>query len=187
MGNGVVYITNHDRKYSSMKRVCDELKAEGQISAQCRTLFIEDGAGRDASLAAAMQGSNLVIVHLMKNAMNTPLWNHCRDFLCDNKVPFFIDANDGDVQDSRFIDDDKLARFKLYCLYGGPENYKNLWLYAESFNDEHKARSAASRNLTGIRDLCTICQRKLYGKCRRLSENSCKAAAGHYRPPVLQR
>ena len=139
MGNGVVYITNHDRKYSSMKRVCDELKAEGQISAQCRTLFIEDGAEWDASLAAAMQGSNLVIVHLMKNAMNTPLWNHCRDFLCDNKVPFFIDANDGDVQDSRFIDDDKLARFKLYCLYGGPENYKNLWLYAESFNDEHKA------------------------------------------------
>ena len=132
MGNGVVYITNHDRKYSSMKRVCDELKAEGQISAQCRTLFIEDGAEWDASLAAAMQGSNLVIVHLMKNAMNTPLWNHCRDFLCDNKVPFFIDANDGDVQDSRFIDDDKLARFKLYCLYGGPENYKNLWLYAES-------------------------------------------------------
>ena len=124
MGNGVVYITNHDRKYSSMKRVCDELKAEGQISAQCRTLFIEDGAEWDASLAAAMQGSNLVIVHLMKNAMNTPLWNHCRDFLCDNKVPFFIDANDGDVQDSRFIDDDKLARFKLYCLYGGPENYK---------------------------------------------------------------
>lgn len=139
MGNGVVYITNHDRKYSSMKRVCDELKAEGQISAQCRTLFIEDGAEWDASLAAAMQGSNLVIVHLMKNAMNTPLWNHCRDFLCDNKVPFFIDANDGDVQDSRFIDDDKLARFKLYCLYGGPENYKNLWLYAEYFNDEHKA------------------------------------------------
>lgn len=116
MGNGVVYITNHDRKYSSMKRVCDELKAEGQISAQCRTLFIEDGAEWDASLAAAMQGSNLVIVHLMKNAMNTPLWNHCRDFLCDNKVPFFIDANDGDVQDSRFIDDDKLARFKLYCM-----------------------------------------------------------------------
>ena len=37
MGNGVVYITNHDRKYSSMKRVCDELKAEGQISAQSRT------------------------------------------------------------------------------------------------------------------------------------------------------
>ena len=70
MGNGVVYITNHDRKYSSMKRVCDELKAEGQISAQCRTLFIEDGAEWDASLAAAMQGSNLVIVHLMKNAMN---------------------------------------------------------------------------------------------------------------------
>lgn len=90
MGNGVVYITNHDRKYSSMKRVCDELKAEGQISAQCRTLFIEDGAEWDASLAAAMQGSNLVIVHLMKNAMNTPLWNHCRDFLCDNKVPFLL-------------------------------------------------------------------------------------------------
>lgn len=90
MGNGVVYITNHDRKYSSMKRVCDELKAEGQISAQCRTLFIEDGAEWDASLAAAMQGSNLVIVHLMKNAMNTPLWNHCRDFYVTIRSLFLL-------------------------------------------------------------------------------------------------
>lgn len=138
MRSGVIYVTNHDRKYSSMKNACDELKTEGQISENCQALFIGDGEEWNFSLAAKLQNAGLVIVHLMKNAMNTPLWSECKNFLCDNKIPFFIDANDGDVQDSQFIDEDKLERFKLYCMYGGHENYKNLWLYAESYNDKSK-------------------------------------------------
>ena len=132
----IVYMTNHDRRYAAIRKACDLLQEDGRISDLCIPVFLEKTSDWNFSWERKMKGSSLVMVHLMKNALKSSFWQDCRRYLDQHGIPYFVDAVDeGTAEHSESITDEMMKCFREYCLYGGMENFKNLWLYANSLFD----------------------------------------------------
>lgn len=66
-----------------------------------------------------------------------------------------MDAVDGNTAEhSGALTDDMMKKFREYCLYGGMENFRNLWLYASSLFDKSLPEPPAPQSYTwaGIYD-----------------------------------
>lgn len=151
----IIYMTNHDRRYAAIKKACDGLQEEGKISDLCIPVFLERTSDWDRSWERKMKGASLVMIHLMKNGLKSRFWKDCRNFLDRSGIPYFVDAVDGDTAEhSGSLSDDMMKRFREYCLYGGMENFRNLWLYASSLFDSSIAEPPAPQSYTwaGIYD-----------------------------------
>ena len=132
----IVYMTNHDRRYAAIRKACDLLQEDGRISDLCIPVFLEKTSDWNFSWERKMKGSSLVMVHLMKNALKSSFWQDCKRYLDQHGIPYFVDAVDeGTAEHSESITDEMMKCFREYCLYGGMENFKNLWLYANSLFD----------------------------------------------------
>lgn len=151
----IIYMTNHDRRYAAIRKACDALQDEGKISDLCIPVFIERTSDWNLSWDRKMKGASLVMVHLMKNGLKSAFWKDCKSFLDRNGIPYFVDAVDGDTAEhSDSITDEMMNHFREYCLYGGMENFKNLWLYASSLFDSSIEKPARPETYTwaGIYD-----------------------------------
>lgn len=151
----IIYMTNHDRRYAAIRKACEALQEEGKISDLCLPVMIEKTSDWDRSWERKMKGACLVMVHLMKNGLKSNFWKECRRFLDGEGIPYFVDAVDGGAAEhSESLTDDMMKHFREYCLYGGMENFKNLWLYANSLFDSAIEKPEAPKTYTwaGIYD-----------------------------------
>ena len=151
----IVYMTNHERRYAAIRKACDALQEKGRISDLCIPVFIERTSDWNRAWRRKMEGSSLVMIHLMKNALKSSFWKECRSFLKKKGIPYFVDAVDGDTAEhSESMTDDMVRRFREYCLYGGMDNFKNLWLYANSLFDSsiEKPKDPEAYTWAGIYD-----------------------------------
>lgn len=127
----IIYMTNHDRRYAAMRKACGELQEEGRISDLCIPVLAERSSDWNASWERKFTGASLVMIHFMKNASKSPFWKACRSFLEAHGIPYFLDSVEGDAAEhSTAIETSVLHQFRLYFLYGGNTNYRNVWLYA---------------------------------------------------------
>ena len=139
----ILYMTNHDRRYASMKKACEALQEKRLISDLSISVRVERTSDWSRNWERKVSGASLVMIHLMKNALKSSFWKDCKNFLDQNHIAYFVDAIDGDMAEhSASIDGDVLETFRKYCLYGGLSNFKNLWLYANGLFDD-KAEKAA--------------------------------------------
>ena len=151
----VVYMTNHDRRYASMKAACEALQEKREISDLCIPVKVERSSEWSRNWERKLSGSSLVMIHLMKNALKSSFWRDCRNFLEKSHISYFVDAIDGDTAEhSDSISGDVLTHFRKYSLYGGLSNFKNLWLYANSLfdNQAEKAKEPEAYTWAGIYD-----------------------------------
>ena len=151
----IIYMTNHDRRYAAIKKACDGLQEEGRISDLCIPVFLERTSDWNRSWERKMKGASLVMIHLMKNGLKSRFWRDCRSFLEKSGIPYFVDAVDGNTAEhSGALTDDMMKKFREYCLYGGMENFRNLWLYASSLFDKSLPEPPAPQSYTwaGIYD-----------------------------------
>ena len=155
MDTKIIYMTNHDRRYASMKEACDRLQEKRRISDLCIPVKVERSSDWNRNWERKLSGSSLVMIHLMKNALKSSFWKDCKNFLDRNGIPYFVDAIDGETAEhSDSISDDVLTHFRQYSLYGGLENFENLWLYGQSLFDGkgEKAAPPEAYSWAGIYD-----------------------------------
>lgn len=143
MDTKIIYMTNHDRRYASMKSACEALQDKRRISDLCIPVKVERTSDWNRNWERKLSGSSLVMIHLMKNALKSSFWKECKQFLDQAHIPYFVDAIDGETAEhSESISPEVLQQFRQYSLYGGLSNFENLWLYSQSLFDE-KAEKAA--------------------------------------------
>lgn len=126
-----------------MKHACEALQEKRRISDLCIPVKVERSSDWNRNWERKVSGSSLVMIHLMKNALKSSFWKECKQFLDQAKIPYFVDAIDGETAEhSDSISPEVLQQFRQYSLYGGLSNFENLWLYSQSLFDA-KAEKAA--------------------------------------------
>ncbi len=132
-----------------MKQACEALQEKRLISDLCISVKVERSSDWNRNWERKLSGSSLVMIHLMKNALKSTFWKDCKQFLDKNGISYFVDAIDGETAEhSDSISGDVLTHFRKYSLYGGMENFKNLWLYANGLFTRNKEIAKAPEAYT---------------------------------------
>ena len=109
----ILYMTNHDRRYASMKKACEALQEKRLISDLSISVRVERTSDWSRNWERKVSGASLVMIHLMKNALKSSFWKDCKNFLDQNHIAYFVDAIDGDMAEhSASIDGDVLETFR---------------------------------------------------------------------------
>ena len=92
MKGKIIYLTNVDRRFSMMRKSCEDLKLSGDIPKECETIKVENTALWSKLWEDKLQGSQLVIIRFMGTTVRTAFWNKCLPFLKYHDIPFYMDA-----------------------------------------------------------------------------------------------
>ena len=77
MSGKVIYLTNVDRRFSMMKKCCDELKHSKDIPQGYDTIKVENTSVWDKIWQEKLVGSHMIIIRFMGTTIRTNFWNKC--------------------------------------------------------------------------------------------------------------
>ena len=139
MRGKIIYLTNVDRRFSMMRKSCEDLKLSGDIPKECETIKVENTALWSKLWEDKLQGSQLVIIRFMGTTVRTAFWNKCLPFLKYHDIPFYMDAQGSAEEEVKEgIKEEVIDKIRKYTFYSGIENYKNFWIYLASLFDVTK-------------------------------------------------
>ena len=137
MSGKVIYLTNVDRRFSMMKKCCDELKHSKDIPQGYDTIKVENTSVWDKTWQEKLVGSHMIIIRFMGTTIRTNFWNKCLSFLETYKIPYYMDAQGSAEEEVKWgLDENVINRIKKYTFYSGVENYRNFWIYLASLVKE---------------------------------------------------
>ncbi|MEE3452940.1 hypothetical protein [Dialister sp.] len=144
----ILYITNVDRRYAMMGAACRGLKAEGKLRADCDVLKVESDSRWTREWEEKLSSASLVLIRWMGNTIRTRFWDRCRFFMEKENIPYFMDAaGSAEGEAGRGLEHPAIQVLQQYAQYGGMENYKNFWLYAQSLLSGENERVKAPEKL----------------------------------------
>lgn len=143
MEEKIIYMTNVDRRFAMMNRACNTLQQEGKLGGRCRAIKVSADERWSGVWQKRLSGCDIVLIRWMGNTIRTAFWDKCRLFLEQTGIPYYMDASgSAEGEAGKGVAADIIKKFKEYSLYGGVDNYKNLWLYVASlFNPERHAEA----------------------------------------------
>lgn len=149
----ILFLTNVIRRIGMMQQTLDRLKQEGKIDTACACRWITDNTQWDNKWQQELDDSAFVLMKWMGSGLDTPFLQKCLHYLKQKHLPFYIDASgskEGEV--SQAVPVDIIAFIKQYALYGGEQNYYNLWLYLQQLvnKGEEQIPSPDPIHWTGI-------------------------------------
>ncbi len=149
----ILFLTNVIRRIGMMQQTLDRLKQEGKIDTACACRWITDNTQWDNKWQQELDDSAFVLMKWMGSGLDTPFLQKCLHYLKQKHIPFYIDASgskEGEV--SQAVPVDIIAFIKQYALYGGEQNYYNLWLYLQQLvnKGEEQIPSPDPIHWTGI-------------------------------------
>ena len=129
----ILYITNVDRRYAMMGAACRQLKSAGKLHTDCDVLKIASDSRWTRDWEERLSSASLVLIRWMGNTIRTRFWDRCRFFMEKENIPYFMDAaGSAEGEAGRGLEHPAIQVLQQYAQYGGMENYKNFWLYAQS-------------------------------------------------------
>lgn len=129
----ILYITNVDRRYAMMGAACRGLKADGRLMPGCDVLKVSSDTLWSGEWREVLSSASLVLIRWMGNTIRTGFWDKCRFFMERENIPYFMDAaGSAEGEAGRGLEHPVIQVLQQYAQYGGMENYRNFWLYAQS-------------------------------------------------------
>ena len=126
----VVILSNTDGYYSLVKKSLNRLKEENIIKNECAAYLVTDGCFWDSYWQQLLEGSEVVLIEWMGVTLETPYLQGALAYLQNKGIAFKIHAGgeaEGNASNAFEAADHVLAA--KYGVYGGIENFKNLWLW----------------------------------------------------------
>ena len=130
----ILFLTNVIRRMGMMQQTLDRLQQEGKLNSSCACRWLTDNIQWDNKWQQELDDTSFVLMKWMGSGLDTPFLQKCLHYLKQKHIPFYIDAagsKEGEV--SQAVPLDIIAVIKQYALYGGEQNYYNLWLYLQQF------------------------------------------------------
>ncbi|HIU63576.1 MAG TPA: cobaltochelatase subunit CobN [Candidatus Avacidaminococcus intestinavium] len=128
----ILYLTNIDRRYAMMKKALNELQQEkGMLLANCECHKISERAVWSTEWETKLIDTDVLMLKWMGSGLDTLFLRKLVPFIQKNNIRFYIDA--AGTEENELVDGlsaEDVHQIKLYALYNGTENYKNLWLFA---------------------------------------------------------
>lgn len=129
----IVFLTNMERQYVMLERARDNLFRENRLKSEGRTVFLHDSVLWGGEWQNMFAASDIVIFKWMGNGLDTNFLKKASDFLQSNKITHVMLITDPGVEDLRYgITPEDRETLQKYLLYGGAENYRNLWFWLSS-------------------------------------------------------
>ena len=129
----ILFMTNVVRRMAMMQDTLAALQSEpGNMHSPAVCRWITDNTAWDATWPLELRGCGLVLVKWMGTGLDTPFLNQLLAWLKQYKVPYYIDAAGADQPELfQFLRGKAVQDIRNYFLYGGQENYRHLWQYAD--------------------------------------------------------
>lgn len=129
----VLFLTNVIRRMGMMKQTLDKLQSENKIGCDSACCWITESTQWDDKWQKMLNGTDILLMKWMGTGLDTPFLQRCRKYLTQHKITYYIDAAGSDEpQLSAGLTLEQVAQIKKYAMFGGTENYYNLWQYAAS-------------------------------------------------------
>lgn len=128
----IIFITNIDRRYAMMKKALQELQEDCQMDAEAMSIKISEGEKWSQDWENLLSQADFFCIKWMGNGLDTPFFKKLLPFLQVTKASYYIDAAGTEENEIvSGIEKPILYKIKMYSLYNGLVNFKNLWLYTK--------------------------------------------------------
>ncbi len=125
----IIFLTNLERQFAMLERAREDLVREGILPCG-QAVFLHDDVVWEQQWRETFADSALVVFSWMGMSEDTEFLTEGAAFLRANHIPHVMLASDPYPEENRQgvtqADQDAIAR---YLMYGGFENYRNLWLW----------------------------------------------------------
>ena len=126
----VVILSNTDGYYALAKKSLNSLRKDNILKDEGAAYLVTEGCLWDCYWEQLLEGSEVVIIEWMGVTLETPYLQGALNYLKKRDIAFKIHAG-GEAEGNAsniFKADDHVLTAK-YSVYGGIENFKNLWLW----------------------------------------------------------
>ncbi|MDO4177958.1 MAG: cobaltochelatase subunit CobN [Phascolarctobacterium sp.] len=126
----VIIFSNTDGYYSTAKKALNILREEKQLTDEAAAFLITDNDVWDGYWEKQLDGCEVVLLDWMGVTLETTLLEAIKASLEKKGIPFKMRAGDEAEGNASygFEPKDHVTVMK-YAVYGGVENFKNLWLW----------------------------------------------------------
>lgn len=126
----IVFLTNLERQYVMLERARHSLGQEGRLMSEGRMVLLNDSVSWGAEWAKTFTVSDIVIFTWMGSGLDTNFLKKAAEFLRTGKVTYSMLISDPGAETlERGISPQERETLQKYLLYGGMDNYRNLWLW----------------------------------------------------------
>lgn len=134
----ILYLTNVIRSMGMMQQTLDELQRIEKMSPDCACCWITDSTAWDENWSKELKNTNFLMLRWMGTGLETPFLKRLKSFLDNNKIPYYLDVAGKDEELSYGLPLENLADIKKYVMFGGEQNYTNLWCYLDALSQGQK-------------------------------------------------
>ena len=128
----LLYMTNVIRSMGMMQQALDQLQQEGKLPKDDACQWITEDTVWNNAWQERLQEVDLVYLKWMGTGLDTPFLKKAVDYLKALHKRFYIDAAGSDVNELvNGLQGEQIALLRNYAMYGGEENYYNLWQYMD--------------------------------------------------------
>jgi len=129
----IVFLTNMERQYVMLERARDNLLQEKSLQSEGRTVFLTDAVIWGDEWQETFAASDVIVFTWMGSGLNTDFLKKAADFLQSNKITYIMLIPDPGAGELCYgITPEDRKTLQKYLLYGGIENYRNLWFWLSS-------------------------------------------------------
>lgn len=149
----ILFLTNVIRRMGVMQQTLTRLQDENTLFNESSCHWITEATTWDAKWEQQLKSCNLLIMKWMGTGLDTPFLKRCVKILNDYKIVYYIDAAGTDEGELSYgLSMEQIRAIKEYSLYGGEQNYYNLWQYLEAVlrNDEQSVAQPKAIHWCGI-------------------------------------
>lgn len=144
----ILFMTNVIRSLGMMQQALEQLQQEGKLPATDACQWITEETVWDGTWQERLQAVDLVYLKWMGTGLDTPFLRKAVDYLKLLHKKFYIDAAGSDVNElTNELQPEQIILLRDYAIYGGEENYYNLWQYMDQLLSGRSITAPAPQSL----------------------------------------
>ncbi len=127
----ILFLTNVIRRMGMMQQTLEQVQKEMTAEGSC--IWITDKTEWDGAWQQRISEAQLILVKWMGTGMDTPFLRQFLAQIQKKKIPHYIDAaGTSEGEYSLQLSAAEVQAVKEYFMFGGEQNYANLWRYADA-------------------------------------------------------
>lgn len=126
----ILFLTNVIRRMGIMEKTLQALQEESTDFFYNKCIWITESTEWNNSWKEDLKNTDLVFVKWMGSGIDTAFLKKLLRYLNENNIAYYIDAAGTDEKEyCSGLNDEQVIKIKKYSMFGGEENYRNLWKY----------------------------------------------------------
>lgn len=130
--NKILFLTNVIRRMSIMEKTLAALQRKNDYYSNNKCIWITDNTEWNNIWKNDLNDANFVLVKWMGTGLDTRFLKNLLRYLNEKNIVYYIDAAGTDEKEySNGLNNTQITRIREYSMFGGEENYYNLWRYVD--------------------------------------------------------